>query len=148
MRFMILRKSDAMTESGGLPGAAMLEAMGRYCEELSTAGVFRGGDGLFASSRGARLHYKAGAISITDGPFAEAREVIAGFIVIEVASLDEALRWAARCPSLAGDGEAEMEVRQVVEAADFPAAVQPLVERLPWSTPATQAAAQKPGAAA
>lgn len=139
MLFMIIRKGDAITESGTLPGAEMLEAMGRYRDELVAAGVYRGGDGLLSTARGAKLRYSNGRSTVTDGPFAEAKEVIAGFVLLETASLAEAVRWAQRCPSLAG-GDAEIEIRQVAEASHFPAEAQPAVARMPWSTASAQAA--------
>lgn len=142
MRFMILRKSDRFTEADLLPGAEALEAMGRYRDELRAAGVLIAGDGLRSSAAGsARLHSANGSISVVDGPFAEAKELIAGFLLLEVASREEAIHWARRCPSLQVPGEAVIEVRQVVEAADFPAELAPQLHRMPWDTVAGQVAA-------
>ncbi|PPE75557.1 dehydrogenase [Solimonas fluminis] len=147
MLFMIIRKGDAITESGTLPGPEMLAAMGRYRDELAAAGVYRGGDGLLPTALGAKLRYSSGRSTVTDGPFAEAKEIIAGFVLVEVASLAEAVHWAQLCPSLAG-GDAEIEIRQVAEASHFPAALQAAVARMPWSTASAQAAAGKLGEAA
>ena len=147
MLFMIIRKGDAVTESGVLPGAEALEAMGHYRDALAAAGVYRGGDGLLPTAVGAKLRYSSGRTTVTDGPFTEAKEVIAGFVLVEVASLADALHWARLCPSLAG-GEVEIEIRQVAEAAHFPAALRPAVARMPWSTASAQAAANPLGAAA
>ena len=147
MLFMIIRKGDAVTESGLLPGPEAIEAMGRYRDELAAAGVYRGGDGLLSTAHGAKLHYRNGKTSVTDGPFAEAKEVIAGFVLIEVASLAEAVRWARLCPSLAF-GDAELEIRQVAEAAHFPAEARPGLARMPWTTVSAQAEAAKLGEAA
>ncbi|AXQ30115.1 YciI family protein [Solimonas sp. K1W22B-7] len=138
MLFMIIRKDDALTESGTLPGPQMLEAMGRYRDELAAAGVYRGGDGLLPSALGAKLRYSQGRTTVTDGPFTDAKEVIAGFVLLETGSLTEAVRWARRCPSLAG-GDAEIEIRQLAEAAHFPPEAQPALARMPWSTVSAQA---------
>lgn len=147
MLFMIIRKGDAITESGALPGPEAVEAMGRYRDELTAAGVYRGGDGLLPTAVGAKLRYSAGRTTVTDGPFTEAKEIIAGFVLVEVASLADAVHWARLCPSLAG-GEVEIEIRQVAEAAHFPAALRPAVARMPWSTASAQAATSPIGAAA
>ncbi|MDP3858768.1 MAG: YciI family protein [Stagnimonas sp.] len=142
MRFLILRKADARSESGQLPGPELLAAMGRYRAALERAGVLVGGDGLHASSRGAaRLRCEHGQWTVTDGPFAETKELIAGFLLIEVDSLQKALRWARACPSMAGDGVAEMEVREIISAADFPPELAGYVPQLPWSTAAGEATA-------
>lgn len=142
MRFMILRKADSNTESGHMPPRDMLAAMGQYRDEMIDAGVFLGGDALITSAKGARVKYAGGTFAVIDGPFAEAKELIAGFVLIEVDSLDQAVHWAKRCPSLCGSGEAEIEVRQVIESTDFPAKWTPELSRLPWMTVA-QAAQQR-----
>jgi hypothetical protein len=139
MRFMILRKADAVTESGTLPGRDLLAAMGKYREDLMQAGVWRGGEGLLASVTGARLTFCGGRTSVTDGPFAESKELIAGFLVLDVASIDEAIAWARRCPTLTGDGNVEIEVRQVIEATDFPDGLTAELSRMPWATVAAEA---------
>lgn len=120
MRFMILRKSDKHMEAGALPGKELMAAVGRYYQEMRDAGILRGGDWLQPSSKGARIIARDGNKTIVDGPFTELKELIAGFTLIEVPTLEEAIAWAQRCPTLAGDCTTEMEVRQVYDAADFP----------------------------
>ncbi|MGH7004750.1 MAG: YciI family protein [Alphaproteobacteria bacterium] len=139
MRFMIIRKADPNTEAGLLPGREMLAAMGRYHEELVKAGAMLGGEGLRASAKGTRVNFSKGELTVTDGPFTETKEVIAGFLLIEAKSKEEAIAWAKRCPTLCGAAEVEMEVRQVVEASDFPAEMTPELSGLPWTTVAGQA---------
>ncbi len=134
MRFMIIRKADDNTESGRLPPREMLVAMGKYREEMRKAGVLLGGDGLKPSAAGARVNYSAGKLTVTDGPFTEAKELVAGYVLVEVASKEEAIHWAARCPSLCGDGNAEIEVRQVIAASDFPSELAPELRNMPWTT--------------
>ena len=138
MRFMILRKSDNLTESGLMPPTEMIAAMGKYKATMQSAGVYVGGDGLLSSSRGARVHYRDGQISVTDGPFSETKEMIAGFVVVDVASLEEAVKWAAMCPSLCGCSEATIEIRQVAQASDFPPGQEELIRQMPWDTVSSQ----------
>ena len=147
MRYLILRKADARSEAGFAPTPDFLAAMGRYRAALERAGVYVYGDGLRASSRGAaRLRVQDGQWTVLDGPFAETRELIAGFLIVECDSLRKALRWARACPSMAGDGVAEMEVRQILSAADFPAALSAYLPRLPWDSVAgTVTAPREPG---
>jgi hypothetical protein len=121
MRFMIIRKADEETETGAMPGEELLSAMGRYNEELAEAGALLGGDGLRPSSDGARVKFSGGAPTVIDGPFAETKEMIAGFTMIEVASWEEALDWVRRWPKVDGHGEVELEVRRLYEAEDFEA---------------------------
>ncbi len=118
MRFMILLKGDEDTEAGVLPSEELLAAMGKYNEEMVRAGVLLAGEGLQPSSKGARVRFSGGERTVTDGPFAEAKELIAGFWLIQVKSRDEAIEWVKRCPNPL-DGDAEIEVRQVFEAEDF-----------------------------
>ena len=121
MRFMVIVKADKNTEAGVLPSKELIAAMGRYNEEMVQAGVMLAGEGLHASSKGARVRFSGGKRTVIDGPFTEAKELIAGFWLIQVSSKEEALEWAKRCPDPLGEGaEAELEVRQVFEAADFP----------------------------
>ncbi|HVJ69630.1 MAG TPA: YciI family protein [Caulifigura sp.] len=134
MRFMILRKSDEHTEAGRMPPAEMLSAMVKYKAAMQEAGVYVGGDGLLSSARGARVHYRNGDVSVTDGPFSETKEMIAGFVVVDVPTLEDAVKWATMCPSLCGPGEATMEVRQVAQASDFPPELEELVRKMPWDT--------------
>jgi hypothetical protein len=116
---MIIRKADKDTEAGVLPSKELLTAMVQYNEELVKAGVMRAGEGLHPSSKGARIQFSGGKPTVVDGPFAESKELIAGFSMIEVKSKEEALEWVKRWPALDGDGEVEIELRQVYEASDF-----------------------------
>jgi hypothetical protein len=115
MRFMMLVKADKASESGRLPTEKELTDMGRYNEELVKAGVLLAGEGLHPSSRGSRIRFSGGRPTVTDGPFAETKELVAGFWIIQVKSREEALEWARRVPFVDG----ELELRQVFEAADF-----------------------------
>jgi hypothetical protein len=119
MRFMILRKADESTEAGELPSTELITAMGNYNQELLDAGVMRAGEGLKPSAEGARVKFSGGRPTVTDGPFAEAKELVAGFTIIEVGSREEALEWVERWPSIDGGGEVELELRPLYEAEDF-----------------------------
>ena len=119
MRFMIIRKADKSTEAGVLPGEELLADMARYNEELVKAGVMRAGEGLQPSAKGARVKFSGGKPTVIDGPFAETKELIAGFTMIEVNSKEEAIDWVKRWPPRDGDGEVELEIRQVFELDDF-----------------------------
>lgn len=134
MRFMILRRSDQLTESGLLPPAEMLSAMVKYKAAMEAAGVYVGGDGLLSSAKGARVHYRNGDVSVTDGPFSETKEMIAGFVIVDVPTLQDAVKWAALCPSLCGCGEVTVEIRQVAQASDFPPGQEEFVRQIPWNT--------------
>ena len=118
MRFMVLLKADANTEAGVLPDERLLTEMTRYNEELVKAGVLLAGEGLQPSAKGARVRFSGGNRTVVDGPFAETKELIAGFWMIQVKSKDEAIAWVKRCPNPHA-GEAEIEIRQVFEAEDF-----------------------------
>jgi hypothetical protein len=123
MRFMMMVKADRNTEAGVLPTAHDLEVMGRYNEELVKAGVLVDGAGLQSSSKGARVSFQNGKVQVTDGPFAETKELIAGYWVIDVKSREEAIEWAKRVPfaQIPHEGRtAEIEVRQFFELGDFP----------------------------
>jgi hypothetical protein len=119
MRFMILRKADRETEAGVLPTQELLAAMGKYMEEMGQAGVLLAGEGLHPSSKGARIKFSGGKPTVIDGPFAETRELIGGFCIIQVKSKAEAIDWIKRWPSVDGHGELELEIRQLLEAEDF-----------------------------
>ena len=119
MRFMVIRKADEETEAGVLPSRELLEAMGRYNEELVKAGVMLTGEGLMASDKGALVNFSGGRTTVIDGPFAEAKELVAGFSLIEVASLEEAVEWVKKWPVEDGHGNAEIEIRQIHEPEDF-----------------------------
>ena len=126
MRFMMIIKSDERAESGQLPSAELMTAMGNYNDELVKAGALVGAEGLHPSTSGARLKLAGGKRSRTDGPFAEAKEVIAGYWIIDVASKDEAIAWAKRVPfeadqaGAARGARAEIEIRRLNELDDFP----------------------------
>jgi len=116
MRFMILVKATAETEAGVLPSHDRLEAMGKFNDEMIKAGVMLAGDGLHPSSRGARVRFDGSRRQVIDGPFAETKELLAGFWLIQVRSLDEAIEWVKRAPM---DGGTELEIRQIFEMEDF-----------------------------
>jgi hypothetical protein len=124
MRFMIMIKADKTTEAGGLPDEKILTEMGRYNEELVKAGVMRAGEGLQPSSKGARVKFSGEKVTVIDGPFSEAKELIAGFWLWQVKSKDEAIEWVKRCPH-PPQGEMEIEIRQLFEAEDFGAEFTP-----------------------
>jgi len=115
MRFMILVKASEESEAGVMPTQEALAEMGRFNEELVKAGVMLAGDGLQASSKGARVRYEGSKRTVIDGPFAETKELIAGFWIIQVKSKEEAIEWIKRAPFQEG----EVEIRQVFEAEDF-----------------------------
>lgn len=121
MRFMILVKADERTEAGVLPTTEELATMGKFNEELVKAGVLLAGEGLHPSSKGARIRFSGEKRTVIDGPFAEAKELIAGFWLIQVKSKEEAIEWMKRAPFESG----EVEIRQVFEAEDFGAALTP-----------------------
>jgi hypothetical protein len=118
MRFMAIVKANEKSEAGVLPSEWLLTEMGKFNEELGKAGVLLGGEGLQASSKGARVRFSGDERSVVDGPFAETKELVAGFWLIEVKSLDEAIEWMKRVPCEPGD-EGEIEIRQVFEQDDF-----------------------------
>jgi hypothetical protein len=123
MKFMMLLKADRQTEAGVLPSRDELERMGRYNEELIQAGVLLDGAGLHPTSRGARVTWKQGQPVVVDGPFAETKELLAGYWMIEVNSLAEAIDWAKRAPFDLlphENGEPQIELRRVFELEDFP----------------------------
>ena len=115
MRFMMLVKATKDSEAGTLPDEKLLTDMAKYNEEMVKAGVMLAGDGLQASSKGARIRYSGGKPTVIDGPFAETKELVAGYWLIQVKSREEAIEWARRVPF----DEGEMEVRQVFELEDF-----------------------------
>ena len=119
MRFMIIRKADAETEAGMMPSEELLEAMARYNEELVKAGVMRVGEGLKPTSHAARVSFSGGQPTVIDGPFTETKELIAGYSILECASLDEAIEWTKRWPALDGHGNAQLEIRPVYTLEDF-----------------------------
>jgi hypothetical protein len=118
MRFMILVKATKDSEAGVLPDERLLAAMGKYNEELAKAGVMLAGEGLQPSSKGARVRFSGSKRTVIDGPFAETKELIAGFWIWQVKSKEEAIEWVKRCPNPM-PGESEIEIRQVFETEDF-----------------------------
>jgi hypothetical protein len=124
MRVMVLIKANRDSEAGVMPSQKLLEDMGKYNEELVKAGVMLAGEGLHPTSKGKRVKFSGAKRTITDGPFAETKEVIAGFWIWKVKSMDEAVEWIKRCPNPTGE-EAEIELRQVFEAEDFGAEFTP-----------------------
>lgn len=125
MRFMVMVHADADTEAGVMPTEAEFAAMGAYNEALVKAGIMKGGDGLHPTSRGARVVFDGKGTRVVDGPFAESKELIAGFWLWECASLEEAVAWARRCPKPTNGAESMLEIRRVYEAADFGEAFTP-----------------------
>jgi hypothetical protein len=124
MRFMVIVKATADSEAGIMPSEQLLAEMGRYNEQLVKAGVMQAGDGLHPSSKGARVRFSGKDRKVIDGPFAETKELIAGFWIWKCASLKEAIDWVKRCPNPML-GESEIEIRQVFEAEDFGEAYTP-----------------------
>ena len=124
MRFMLMVKANEDSEAGIMPTDEELAAMGAFNEQLIQAGILLAGDGLHPSSRGARVHFSGDKRTVVDGPFTEAKELIAGYWIIEVKSLEEAIEWVKRCPNPL-EGESEIEIRQVFEASDFGAEFTP-----------------------
>ena len=118
MRFMVMVKANEDSEAGVMPSKEALTEMGRFNEELVKAGVMLAGEGLQPSSKGARVRFSGKERTVIDGPFAETKELIAGFWLIQVKSIDEAIEWVKRCPNPM-EGESEIEIRQVFENEDF-----------------------------
>src|SRR3712207_2977828 len=124
MRFMILIKANKDTEAGVMPSEQLLRDMGNYNEELVKAGIMLDGEGLQPSSKGVRIQFSGDQRSVVDGPFAETKELIAGYWLWQVRDLDEAIEWAKRCPNPTG-AESVLELRPVFEADDFGEAMTP-----------------------
>ena len=126
MRFMVIVKATPESEAGVMPTAQELLAMGAFNEELAKAGVLLAGEGLHPSSKGARIRFSGSSRTVIDGPFAETKELVAGFWLIQARSREEAIEWMKRCPNpYRGDGE--IEIRQVFDAEDFGAELTPEV---------------------
>ncbi len=125
MRFMILVKATKNSEAAVLPDEKLLAEMGKYTEELAKAGVLLAGEGLHPSSKGARVKFSGKKRIVTDGPFTETKELVAGFWLWQVKSKEEAIEWVKRCPNPMPDEESEIEIRQVFEADDFGEAFTP-----------------------
>ncbi|RZI95320.1 MAG: YciI family protein [Rubrivivax sp.] len=124
MRVMVLVKATASSEAGEMPSTEMMEAMGRFNEELVKAGVIQAGDGLHPSKRGKRVRFAGASRTVIDGPFAETKELVAGFWLWNVKSMEEAVEWVKRCPNPMPE-ESEIEIRPLYEAADFGAEFTP-----------------------
>jgi hypothetical protein len=125
MRFMVIVKASQASEAGELPSTELLEAMGKYNEELVKAGIMLAGEGLQPSSKGVRIRFAGNTRTVVDGPFAETKELVAGFWLWQVKSKEEAIEWAKRCPNPMPGTESELELRQVFEAEDFGAEFTP-----------------------
>lgn len=125
IRVMVIIKASADSEAGVMPGTELLAAMGNYNEELVKAGIMLAGEGLHPSSKGKRVRFAGDKRTVTDGPFAETKELIAGYWLWQVKSMDEAVEWVKRCPNPMPGTEAEVEIRPVFEAEDFGAEFTP-----------------------
>ena len=124
MRVIVFVKATEDSEAGAMPSSELIEAMGKYNEELINAGIMVGGDGLKPSSQGKRIAFDGASRTVIDGPFAETRELVAGFWIWEVKDMDEAIAWAKRCPNPM-TGPSELEIRPMAEMADFGDAMTP-----------------------
>src|SRR5258706_11089886 len=142
MRCMVIVKATKDSEAGVMPKEKLLAEMGKFNEELVKAGVLLAGDGLQPSSKGKRVRFSGEKRTVIDGPFTETKELIAGFWLWQVRSMEEAVEWVKRCPS-PHEGEAEIEIRQVFEAEDFGSELTPEL-RTQEERPRAQAAAKKP----
>ncbi|HEY7087053.1 MAG TPA: YciI family protein [Tepidisphaeraceae bacterium] len=118
MRFMVIVKANKKTEAGEMPSEQDLAEMGKYNEQLVNAGIMQAGEGLQPSSKGARIQFSGKKRTVVDGPFAETKELIAGYWIWKCKSLQEAIDWARRCPNPTGE-EGQLEIRQIFEAEDF-----------------------------
>jgi hypothetical protein len=119
MRFMVIVKATKKSEAGEMPSMELLNAMGKYNQELINAGVMLAGDGLHASSKGARVKFSGEKRTVIDGPFAETKELIAGFWIWQCKNKQEAIEWVKRCPNPMPGEDSEIEIRQLFESADF-----------------------------
>lgn len=124
MRFLILVKATKDSEAGAMPSEKLLTEMGRFNEELVKAGIMLGGEGLHPSSKGARVRFSGASRTVVDGPFAETKELVAGYWVWQVKSREEAIEWVKRCPNPMLE-DSEIEIRQIFEAEEFGAELTP-----------------------
>ena len=140
MRVMVIVKASKDSEAGKMPDRQLLTDMGKFNEELVKAGVMLAGEGLHPSSKGKRVHFSGSKRTVTDGPFTETKELIAGFWLWQVRSMEEALEWAKRCPSPHPGQECDLEIRPVFEAEDFGPALTPeqREQEASWRVQATQ----------
>jgi hypothetical protein len=142
MRFMVLVRADRHSEAGEMPSEQLLAEMGRFNEALVKAGVMLAGEGLHPSAKGARVRFSGASRTVIDGPFTETKELVAGFWLWQVRSMDEAIEWARRCPNPHPE-DCEIEIRPVFEISDFGEAATPeIVEQ--EARLRAQAAANKP----
>lgn len=125
MKVMVIVKATKNSEAGSMPTEELLAEMGKYNEELVKAGIMLAGDGLHPSSKGKRILFSGSQRSVVDGPFAETKELIAGYWIWQVRSMDEAVEWARRCPDPMPHEDGELEIRPIFEAEDFGAAFTP-----------------------
>jgi hypothetical protein len=125
MRFVVFVKASKESEAGVMPTEQELTAMGKFNEELVKAGVMLAGEGLHPSSKGARIRYSGTKRTVIDGPFAETKELVAGFWILQAKSKEEVIEWMKRCPNPMTNGESEVEIRQVFEPEDFGDALTP-----------------------
>ena len=125
MRVMVMVKATPNSEAGRMPSTELLAAMGRYNEELVNTGVMLAGEGLQSSAKGKRVRFSGSERTVIDGPFGETKELVAGFWLWQVRSMEEAVEWAKRCPNPMPGEEGELEIRQVFEAEDFGAEFTP-----------------------
>ena len=130
MRFMVMVKANKDSEAGVLPDEKLLAEMGKYNEALAKAGVLLAGEGLQPSSKGARVRFSGDKRTVIDGPFAETKELIAGFWIMQVKSKQEVIDWVKRCPNPFPGTESEIEIRQVFEAEDFGPAMTPEIKEI------------------
>ena len=119
MRFMVMVKATKNSEAGVMPSRELFEAMGKFNEELVKAGIMKAGEGLHPSSKGARVHFSGAKRTVIDGPFAETKELVAGFWLWECKSLEEAIAWVKKCPNPMPGEDSDVEIRRIYEAEDF-----------------------------
>lgn len=144
MRVMVMVKATKQSEAGEMPSTELMAAMGQFNEELVKAGILLAGEGLHPSSVGKRVRFSGTDRTVTDGPFTETKELVAGFWLWQVRSMDEAVEWVRRCPN-SMDGESEIEIRRIYEAEDFGDALTPeLREQEDRLRAEVEAAAKKP----
>jgi hypothetical protein len=129
MRFAVLVRATKQSEAGVMPEEKLLRAMGKFNDELAQAGALLAAEGLHPSSKGARVRFSGTKRTVLDGPFAETKELIAGFWILQVKNKEEAIEWIKRCPNPFSDIESEIEIRQVFEPEDFGPALAPEVEK-------------------
>jgi len=144
MRFMVMVKANKDSEAGVLPDQKLLTEMGKYNEELVKAGVMMAGEGLQASSKGARVRFSGSQRTVIDGPFAETKELVAGFWIFKVNSKEEAIEWVKKAPNPMPGTESEIEIRQIFEVEDFGDAATPELRDAEQKLRAQAAARQTP----